>query len=101
MANAKYNMADKIAVENRKKAGAYLKDIRMKTEPRITQKQIADKLGIEYYTFISQVEAGASRLPPQHVADWAKICNASISEVGKTLLKYYDPHMFDAIFMSK
>ena len=81
-------MADKIAVENRKKAGAYLRNIRMKAEPRITQKQMANKLGIEYYTIISQVEAGASRLSPQLVADWAKICNADISEVEKTLLKY-------------
>ena len=98
MANAKYNMNNKFAVMNRKKAGKYLKKLREKANPKLTQRRLSTILGIGYYTFISQIEAGASRLPPDKVILWAEACNANVSDVGKTLLKYYDPYMYQAIF---
>ena len=98
MANAKYNLNDKLAVRNRKKAGKYLKKLREKANPKLTQRRLSTILGIDYYTFISQIEAGASRLPSDKLTLWAEACNANVSDVGKTLLKYYEPYMYAAIF---
>ena len=49
-------------VDLRKEAGRWLRDRR---EARgLSQRQLAELIGVEYYTFISQLETGRGRIPP-------------------------------------
>lgn len=57
------------ALTLRKRAGAYLKGLRQ--DQKLTQSDMAKLLGIEYYTFVSQVETGLVRVPPEQLERWA------------------------------
>lgn len=43
----------------------------------MTQKQLADALGLPYYTFISQVETGQATLPPSL---WQKVASVLLMD---------------------
>lgn len=84
------------AVELRRKAGDYVKALR---EPAgLTQLELAKALGLTYYSTVSQVEIGKSRLPPHRMADWAKALGADRRAFGKRMLMYYDPHTWEILF---
>lgn len=80
----------------RKEAGAWLKQVRERAE--ITQNTLAKEIGLEYYTMISQVELGKTRVPPDKVVLWAKAVKMEPREFAKRLLRYYDPFMWQALF---
>lgn len=80
----------------RKRAGAFLKKLR--EDQKMTQSQLAQKLGLEYYTFISQIETGLSRVPPEQVPAWADALNQDRKEFAKVLLKFYDPFTYESLF---
>ena len=52
-------------VELRKEAGLWLKELREKRG--LSQRQMAEKVGGNYYTFISQLESGAAGYPPTDI----------------------------------
>jgi transcriptional regulator with XRE-family HTH domain len=54
----------------RKEAGAYLKKLR--TDAQLTQRELADALGLQYYTLIAQSESGKARLPPDKMAAFCR-----------------------------
>ena len=80
----------------RKRAGAYLKGLR--EEAKLTQADIAKRLGLEYYTFISQIETGLTRLPPEHYPAYADTVGVPVNELAKHLLRFYDPLTYAALF---
>jgi transcriptional regulator with XRE-family HTH domain len=80
----------------RKKGGLFLKKTREKAG--LTQKDLADRLGIKYYTFVSQIESGKGRVPPDLYDKWAEAVGMSTSEFVKKLLVFYDPVTFKALF---
>jgi transcriptional regulator with XRE-family HTH domain len=80
----------------RKRAGAYLKGLR--EDAKLTQSELAKRVGLEYYTFISQIETGLTRLPPEHYQAYAKALNVPCEELTKQLLKFYDPLTYAALF---
>jgi transcriptional regulator with XRE-family HTH domain len=84
------------AAKLRKEAGAYLKQQRERAE--ITQMELAKKLGFEYYTMVSQVEVGKTRLPPDKMQAWAEAVKADPQEFTRTLLRYYDPFTWQILF---
>ncbi len=84
------------AYELRRKAGAYLRQCRENAE--LTQNKLAQILGFEYYTMISQVEGGKTRLPPAQLVAWAEAVKEEPRVFAKTLLRYYDPFMWDVLF---
>tara|TARA_B100000989_G_scaffold242501_1_gene189449 strand:- start:14 stop:187 length:174 start_codon:yes stop_codon:yes gene_type:complete len=53
---------------------------------------------MEYYTFISQIEAGRGRVPSDRLRDWAEALEMEPREFAINLMKYYDPLTFDMIF---
>ena len=53
----------------RKQAGDWLKQRR--ADAGLSQADLAAKLGLKYYTFISQVENGFSRVPTELIGAWA------------------------------
>ena len=60
--------------QQRKEAGAWLKDLR--EEAGLTQMEVATRLGIKYYAFVSQVETGFTRLPTEKIEGWARAVGA-------------------------
>ncbi len=83
----------------RKKAGLWLKEKRC--ELGLSQRELAAKVNMEYYTFISQIEAGRGRVPSERYEDWAKALETDPRDFAINLMKYYDPHTFDLVFGSK
>lgn len=84
------------ASQLRKKAGAWLREKR--TALGISQRELADRVKIDYYTFISQIEAGRGRVPAERFRDWAVALEMEPRELAMNLMKYYDPHTFELIF---
>ena len=57
------------AKQLRKQAGTWLKELR--AEAGLSQVDLAQRLGLKYYTFISQVENGFGRVPTESMEGWA------------------------------
>jgi transcriptional regulator with XRE-family HTH domain len=82
--------------ELRKEAGRWLKELR---EARgLSQRNLAEKVGAEYYTFISQIEAGRGRIPPDRYLHWARALGVDPRQFVQTLLRYYDPVTYSILF---
>ena len=82
--------------ELRQQAGTWLKQLR--EQKGLSQRQLASMIDIEYYTFISQIEAGRGRIPPDRYESWAKALDIDVRFFVKTLLSYYDPVTFRLLF---
>ena len=91
---------EKVGKENslklRKKGGRYLKKLRVSAG--LTQRDVAEKTGFKYYTFISQIENGSGRIPPNLYAAYATAVGVEPSEFVTNMLKFYDPYTYKALF---
>jgi transcriptional regulator with XRE-family HTH domain len=83
-------------LELRQQAGRWLKELR--EARRLSQRGLADKVGAEYYTFISQIEAGRGRIPPDRYEAWAAALGVEPEPFVQTLLRYYDPLTHAIVF---
>jgi transcriptional regulator with XRE-family HTH domain len=80
----------------RRQAGLWLKGLR---EARgLSQRNLADRVGADYYTFISQIEAGRGRIPPDRYLDWAEALDVEPRRFVRALLRYYDPVTHGILF---
>jgi DNA-binding XRE family transcriptional regulator len=79
------------AKESRREAGAWLTGLR--TRAGLSQTQLAEKLGLKYSTFISQVENGYGRVPTESMRAWAEALGVEPSEFARGLIAYYDPEL--------
>ena len=82
--------------ELRKKAGSWLRSVRCGLG--LSQRELAHRVNMEYYTFISQIEAGRGRVPADRLRDWSEALEMDPKEFAINLMKYYDPHSFDMIY---
>jgi transcriptional regulator with XRE-family HTH domain len=73
----------------RRAAGRWLK--RLRERRQLSQRQLAALVNVEYYTFISQIEAGRGRIPPDRYEQWAEALDVPVIGFVKTLLGFYDP----------
>lgn len=80
----------------RKRGGQWLKQLRL--DAGLSQRQMSDVLGLEYYTFISQLETGRGRIPPDRYEDWARALKVNPRDFVRTLLRYYDPVTYRLLF---
>ena len=83
----------------RKQAGDWLKQRR--ADAGLSQVALAELLGMKYYTFISQVENGFSRVPTEAMEAWAIQLGLEPSEFAKHLLLYYEPELHRLLFGKK
>ena len=90
------NVSKEAAKKLRKQGGAYLKKLRNKAG--LTQREVAEASGFKYYTFISQIENGAGRIPPNQYESYAKAVGVDLAEFVKDMLKFYDPHTYKCLF---
>jgi transcriptional regulator with XRE-family HTH domain len=82
--------------ELRRHAGAWLRDLREKRG--LSQRDLAAKVGAEYYTFISQLETGRGRVPPDRYAEWASALGVGPKYFVQKLMSYYDPVTYRFLF---
>lgn len=82
--------------ELRKAGGLWLRELREKRG--LSQRQLAELIGADYYTFISQLETGRGRIPPDRYAVWATALGVRADEFVKQLMRFYDPVTYDILF---
>lgn len=87
------------AKKMRRNAGSWLKELRSKAG--MSQIELAGKLGLKYYTFVSQVENGFGRVPTESIEAWGRALGQEPSGFAKKLLSYYDPEMYRLLFEVK
>jgi transcriptional regulator with XRE-family HTH domain len=80
----------------RKQAGNWLKARR--AEAGLSQVDLAARLGLKYYTFVSQVENGFSRVPTETMEAWALALGVSPADFARYLLVYYEPELHRLLF---
>ena len=80
----------------RRKAGVFLKHCR--TNAGLTQRELAKLVDIDYYTFISQLECGQGRVPPNLYVPLAQAMGINLTEFTKTMLQYYAPFTYHALY---
>jgi transcriptional regulator with XRE-family HTH domain len=83
----------------RREAGTWLKELRAKAG--LSQIELAEKLGLKYYTFISQVENGFGRVPTDSMEAWALALGTDPSAFARQLLSFYDPELHRLLFEVK
>jgi transcriptional regulator with XRE-family HTH domain len=87
------------AKRQRKLAGDWLK--RLRAEAGLSQVELAGKLGLKYYTFISQVENGFGRVPTESMEAWGRALGVDPSRFARELLAFYDPELHRLLFEVK
>ena len=95
MAHQSYSSSTKEARILRAYAGDFVKQLRI--EAGMTQRDLAEKLELKHYTFISQLECGQGRLPPNLTIKAAQALGQDVSEFAMKMLSFYDPHTHTAI----
>ena len=86
----------KLTQQLRTKAGRWLRELREKRG--LSQRDLAKKVGAEYYTFISQLEHGRGRIPPDRYLVWADALGVEPRDFVLGLMPYYDPVTYNVIF---
>jgi transcriptional regulator with XRE-family HTH domain len=88
--------ATKDAKQLRKDAGQWLRE--MRKNAGLSQIELANKLGLKYYTFVSQVENGFGRVPSDSMEAWARALDLVPADFVRHLLSYYDPELHRLLF---
>ena len=89
-------LGSKVTKELRNEAGRWLRELR---ETRgLTQRELAAKVGCKHYTFISGLEGGRGRIPPDRYIAWAEALKLDPQEFVYRLMSYYDPVTFGILF---
>jgi transcriptional regulator with XRE-family HTH domain len=80
----------------RRAGGQWLKQRRERLG--LSQRQLAERVSAEYYTFISQLETGRGRIPPDRYNAWAHALEMHERDFVRELLRYYDPITYGILF---
>jgi len=84
------------AKEQRAALGLWLKSLR-ETEG-LSQRELAGRLSLDYYTFISQLENGRGKIPAHRYAEWAAALGQEPRCFVRELLRYYEPLTYSILF---
>ena len=84
------------AKEQRTALGIWLKELR--ESQHLSQRELADRLSLDYSTFISQLENGRGRIPVHRYAEWANALGKDQRSFVRKLLSYYEPTTYKILF---
>ncbi len=90
------NELDISMMERRKIGGTWLKSKR--EAAGLSQRELAEILGLKFYNFISQIENGRSRVPVELMAPWAAALQMPLKEFARELVYYFEPLLYEALF---
>lgn len=76
--------------------GAWLRELR--EAQGLSQRDLSDALGLEYYTFISQLENGRGKIPSGRYTDWSIALGQDPKVFVRKLLMHYDPETYNVLF---
>ncbi|MTI44451.1 helix-turn-helix protein [Roseibium hamelinense] len=96
IAGAQARESDHDMAALRKSAGEWLKGLR--EESGLSQTELAERVGVDYYSFISQIENGRGRIPSGRFAKWADALGVDRRVFTKEILRYYDPCVHELLF---
>ena len=82
--------------ELRRDAGRLLKYLREKAG--YSQRKFSAEIGSPDYTFVSQIETGRARVPPDQTRVWAKAYGLEAREFALMIMRFYDPETFAVLF---
>jgi transcriptional regulator with XRE-family HTH domain len=88
--------SSKLTQKLRGQAGSWLRELREKRG--LSQRELAQRVGAEYYTFISQLEHGRGRIPPDRYLVWAEALGVNPREFVRGLMSFYDPLTYSIVF---
>jgi transcriptional regulator with XRE-family HTH domain len=80
----------------RRAAGEWLRSLR--EQRGLSQRDLAKLVDADYYTFISQLETGRGKVPPERYEIWANALAIDPKTFVKKLLHYYDPLTYEILF---
>ena len=80
----------------RREGGRWLKERREALG--LSQRQLAGRVGADYYTFISQLETGRGRIPPDRYITWATALELEPRAFVWAVMRFYDPITFAILF---
>lgn len=82
----------------RRQGGAVLK--RRRELLGLSQREIADRVGLQSYTIIDQLEHGVGRIEPHQYPQWAEALELPIQRLVAEVLRHIDPCAHE-LFVSK
>jgi len=82
--------------ELRRAGGQWLRTRRL--DLGLSQRDLALAVGAEYYTFISQLENGRGRIPPDRYGSWAEALGLDRATFVFNIMRFYDPVTFEILF---
>jgi len=88
--------SDELTRQLRAEAGRWLRELR--NERGLSQRELKQLVGVRDAAFISQLENGKGRIPPDRYLIWAHALGVEPREFVRKLLSYYDPLTHDIIF---
>jgi transcriptional regulator with XRE-family HTH domain len=83
----------------RKSLGLWLRLCR--EEQGLSQRELAERLSLDYYTFISQLENGRGKIPVHRYEEWAHALGQDPKDFVKMLLRHYEPTTHKILFDDK
>ena len=88
----------KVDKERRKHFGHKLK--RQRQSLQLTQMEMSKLTGQTYFTFISNVESGGTKIPSKDLRLWADALQVNINDFTKAYLSACDQNLFECLFSS-
>jgi transcriptional regulator with XRE-family HTH domain len=70
----------------------------MREDQGLSQRDLADRLYLDYYTFISQLETGRGKIPEHRYGEWAQALGQEPREFVRILLRHYQPTTYKILF---
>jgi transcriptional regulator with XRE-family HTH domain len=81
--------SDNLTRRLRVNAGRWLRELR--NERGLSQRELKRLVGVRDAAFISQIENGKGRIPPDRYLIWAYSLGVEPREFVRKLMSYYDP----------
>ena len=82
--------------ESLRELGAWLRQRREACG--LSQRQLANLVGLDCYTTIAQLESGSGRIPPEKYRLWLAHMSMNERDFVLTLLSHYDPITYSILF---
>jgi transcriptional regulator with XRE-family HTH domain len=88
---------DSVEVQRlRQECGNWLRSLR--EQVGLSQRSLALAVGLDYYSFVSQIETGKGRIPTHQIKEWATALKVPPRDFARKLLSYYDPTNYELLF---
>ena len=69
-----------------------------RTTAGLSQRELADQAGFDYYTFISQIEAGRGKVPAERYEAYARAISVDPRDFAIRMLQAYENSTYKLLF---